>query len=157
RREDIPLLVTHLLRRHAAVDRLLAERFFPDGDPRNVPRVSPVLMKTLVQHPYTMHVRELDAILLRAALESRGRYVELSPDAPRAPPPAPVPAPAPVPVPTPAPVQAPAPAPPARELDAFAPEERARLVLLRTHGFRTAVCGRDPAYPGNRQTADFHM
>ncbi|EYF07726.1 sigma 54-interacting transcriptional regulator [Chondromyces apiculatus] len=147
RREDIPLLVTQLLRRHATVDPAIAERFFPDGDPRAAPRISPVLMEAFVQRHYTTHVRELDALLLRAVLEGRGRYVELPPalkghgdeaatsgarnardahDAPDAP-------------------------------DALTQEERARLALLRKHRFSPTACGRDPAYHGNRQRADLHF
>jgi hypothetical protein len=147
RREDIPLLAVHLLRRHAAADPVLADRFFPGGDPRGVPRLSPVLVRALVTHRYTTHVRELDAILLRAALGGCGRYVELSPDlagdlaidrAPARPPSQPS--------------SAPASAP-----STWSGDEQARLGLLRKHGFRPSACGRDPEYPGNRQTADLHL
>ena len=139
RREDIPLLARSLLRRRAAADQRIAERFFPEGDPGATPRVSPGLMQALVQHHYTTHVRELDALLLGAALGSRGKYVELGAamrhdlesraEPPRAP----------------------------DALASFSPEERSRLLLLRQHLFRPTVCGRDPAYPGNRQTADLHL
>ena len=138
RREDIPLLVTQLLRRHATADPAIAERFFPGADPRQAPRVSPVLMSAFVQHRYTTHVRELDTLLLRAVLEGRGRYVELPPElkgdvgqavtsSPRGAP------------------------------DALTQEERARLALLRKHRFSPTACGRDPAYQGNRQRADLHL
>ncbi len=134
RREDVPLLAVHLLRRHAAEDPTLAERFF-SGD---VPRVSPVLMEALVQHHYTTHVRELEAILVRAALDGRGRYLELGAEARRD-----------------------LHAPPTRKatapIDGLTLEESARLALLRRHGFSPAACGRDPDYPGNRQTADLHL
>ncbi|MDC0742810.1 sigma 54-interacting transcriptional regulator [Polyangium sp. rjm3] len=102
------------------------------------PRVSPVLMSAFVQRRYTTHVRELDALLLRAVLEGRGRYVELPPElkgdvgqavtsSPRGAP------------------------------DALTQEERARLALLRKHRFSPTACGRDPAYQGNRQRADLHL
>ena len=139
RRDDIPLLVVHLLRRHAAADPVLAARFFPDGDPRGAPRISPVLMLSLVQRRYTTHLRELETQILGATLEGSGRYLELPPTPPRA-------------------VEPDPPAPPAT--DALAPlpaETRAQLSLLRQHRFNPAAAGRDPAYPGNRQTADLHL
>src|SRR5262249_44059454 len=143
RREDIPLLAAHLLRQHAAEGPGTFRRFFPGEDLRAAPLVSPVLMEALVQHEYTTHVRELDAFLVRAALEGRGRYLELDPELraelKRAPPSS-------------AP-EAPRPA----ELAALTPEERTRLALLRRHRFSPTACGRDPAYPGNRQTADLHL
>jgi two-component system nitrogen regulation response regulator GlnG/two-component system response regulator HydG len=141
RREDVPLLVTHLLRRHAADGAGTFRRFFPGEDLGAAPLVSPVLMEALVRHTYTTHVRELDSLLVRAALDGRGRYLELGPDLRaelrRAPPPAPPPRP--------------------DELAALTPDERTRLALLRKHRFSPAACGRDPDYPGNRQTADLHL
>jgi two-component system nitrogen regulation response regulator GlnG/two-component system response regulator HydG len=139
RREDIPLLVVHLLRQHGRADARLAERLFPGGDPGGFPRVSPALLGALVQHRYTTHVRELETLLLRAALEGDGKYLELTPELRRA-----------------LEITRPA-APPAGMSEAFTADERARLALLRKHGFRPTACGRDPAYPGNRQTADLHL
>jgi DNA-binding NtrC family response regulator len=140
RREDIPLLARSLLRRRAAADRRIAERFFPEGDPESTPRISPGLMAALVQHRYTTHVRELDALLLGAALGSRGKYVELGAAMRRD-------------------LESRAQPQPttADALASFSPEERVRLLLLRQHLFRPTACGRDPAYPGNRQTADLHL
>jgi DNA-binding NtrC family response regulator len=87
RREDIPLLVIHSLRRFAQGDAQLARRYFPGGDPSAIPRVSPALIEHLVRHPYTTHVRELEAQLWRALSHSHGDTVTLwSPQA--APPPA---------------------------------------------------------------------
>lgn len=139
RKEDIPLLVAHLLRRHAATDPSIAGRFFPGDASKDMPLVSPVLIEALVRHTYTTHVRELDALLLRAALEGRGRYLELTPDVKQAflttlPPQALV-----------------------ENVDDFSAEERIRLLLLRRHRFSPTACGRDPEYPGNRQTADLHL
>jgi two-component system nitrogen regulation response regulator GlnG/two-component system response regulator HydG len=139
RREDVPLLVAHLLRRQAVADPSVARRFF-SGD---APLVSPVLMEALVQHAYTTHVRELDALLVRAILEGRGHYLELSPELSRDLQPD---------------ASAAAPErPPMEGLEALTPEEAKRLVLLRRHCFNPTACGRDPEYPGNRQTADFHL
>jgi hypothetical protein len=41
--------------------------------------------------------------------------------------------------------------------EVFTPDEQRRLELQRRHRFRAAECGRDPEYPGNRQTADLHL
>jgi two-component system nitrogen regulation response regulator GlnG/two-component system response regulator HydG len=135
RREDIPLLAAHLLRRHAEADPAIAERFFPNATPRARPRLAPALVRALVRHAYTTHTRELDALLITATIESTGRYVDLTDgvrrrlDAPAAP----------------------------RAGEAFTAEERRRLEMQRRHGFRATDCGRDPEYPGNRQTADLHL
>jgi two-component system nitrogen regulation response regulator GlnG/two-component system response regulator HydG len=143
RREDIPLLVAYLLRTHASKPDGFARRFFPEGDLMKAPLVSPVLMEALVLHGYETHVRELDALLVRATLEGRGRYLELGPAlkselekaaagrAPR--------------------VTA------APELADLTPEESRRLALLRKHRFSPTACGRDADYKGNRQTADLHL
>jgi DNA-binding NtrC family response regulator len=140
RREDIPLIVAHLLRRHAKSDRIVAERFFRNGDLRDRLSVSPLLIEALVKHRYTTHVRELDALLIRSAIEGEGRYVDPSPDLRRNLDVAPAP-------------------PPSRavELEGLSAAERARLSLLRRHRFSPTLCGRDPAYPGNRQAADLHL
>ncbi|HEU4410759.1 MAG TPA: sigma 54-interacting transcriptional regulator [Polyangiaceae bacterium] len=70
RREDIPLLARHALRRMADQDRRLAQRFFPDGDVSAPPRLGRSLIERLVRHPYTTHVRELAALLWQAVAES---------------------------------------------------------------------------------------
>jgi two-component system nitrogen regulation response regulator GlnG/two-component system response regulator HydG len=154
RREDIPLLAAHLLRRHAITESQLSGQHFHEGSPH--PRLSPALVSALVTHRYTTHVRELDALLLTALLESRGKYLELTAGVRRrlersteARPAAPV-APAAV-----AP-EAAAPEAAAPE-DPFTQEERLVLELQRKHRFRATDCGSDPGYPGNRQTADLHF
>jgi hypothetical protein len=103
-----------------------------------MPLVSPGLVEALVQHPYTTHVRELEALLVRAALAGRGRYLELGPELKRD-------------------LQAPPSRAPMEGLSGLLPEEQARLSLLRRHRWSPTACGRDPAYPGNRQTADLHL
>ena len=79
RREDIPLIAAHLLRHHSSNDPALARRLFGDGERRGVPSISPVLIEALIRYRYTTHVRELDALLIRSAIDSDGdgRYVEL--------------------------------------------------------------------------------
>jgi two-component system nitrogen regulation response regulator GlnG/two-component system response regulator HydG len=149
RREDIPLLAAHLLCRHASRDSQHSGRQLHDDAVH--PRLSPALVSALVTHHYTTHVRELDALLLTALLESRGRYLEFTPgvrrqlergaEARRVAPIAPEAS-------TPA---APTPA------DTFTQEERLVLELQRKHRFRATDCGSDPGYPGNRQTADLHF
>jgi len=72
RREDIPLIAAHLMRRIAREDPKLAKRFFPGGDPDAVPRMSLQLLRQLLSRPYTTHVRELEALLWRAITASEG-------------------------------------------------------------------------------------
>jgi len=71
RREDVPLLVRHLLVRAAAGDPEV-QRFVHAGQPR----LAPDLMAALMQHPLPMQIRELDALLWRCLAASRGDTVE---------------------------------------------------------------------------------
>lgn len=80
RREDIPLLVRHLLRRMAEKDPGLGRFFKPGPDPE--PRVTPAMMRTLLRHRYTTHVRELQALLLHAMSHTLGSYIDLCPGLP---------------------------------------------------------------------------
>lgn len=79
RREDIPLLAAHLLRRIAGGDPHLAHRYFPDGQVRAMPRVSLPLIEALVRRTYTTNVRELEALLWKAMAEGRGDTLDLWP------------------------------------------------------------------------------
>ena len=83
RREDVPLLVRHLLRRRAQRDLAIALRFFAPADAGGEPRVGPELLRALVTHRYRAHVRELEALLWRSSRTSRGGSLELT-DAVRA-------------------------------------------------------------------------
>jgi two-component system nitrogen regulation response regulator GlnG/two-component system response regulator HydG len=65
RREDVPLIVAHLLRQIARRDPAAAQRYFPEGDPEGWPRMTPRLAVALACWPYTTHVRELAALLWR--------------------------------------------------------------------------------------------
>ncbi|MFM7202194.1 MAG: sigma 54-dependent Fis family transcriptional regulator [Myxococcota bacterium] len=154
RPEDIPLIARHLAsRRWQALRR---------GEP-GTPTLTPRLISAFIQHRWSTHVRELDAMLLTAVLESPSRYLDVT-----------------------AGVQRLLSAEPradehradehrpethragqaskrflARENLAesvSAPEDESalRLRLLRAHAFSPAACGEDPGYPGNRQTADLH-
>jgi hypothetical protein len=105
-------------------------------------------VSALVTHHYTTHVRELDALLLTALLESSGKYLELTPGVRRRLEPS---------------TEARPSSPEASSLEASSPEdtftqeERLLLLLQRKHRFRPTDCGSDPGYPGNRQTADLHF
>lgn len=138
RREDIPLLTAHLLRRHATRDPSLAERFFPQGDVSAAPRLKPSFIEVLVLHTYTTNVRELDAMLLEAALSGKGPYLELPPSR--------------------ALHGTSAEAEAAPKSDGWlTSDESDRLRLLRRHRFSATLCGRDAEYRGNRQQADLHF
>ena len=76
RREDIPLLALHLLRRVAGEDEEVAARFM-DGD---VPRVAFALVRALMAHAYQTHARELDALLWRSICTSPGGELLLTPE-----------------------------------------------------------------------------
>jgi two-component system, NtrC family, response regulator HydG len=80
RREDIPLLVRHLLRRVAERDPGIRRRFFapaPEGTDIE-PRIAPALVRALLRHRYTTHVREVDAILWQALASSESDRLELT-------------------------------------------------------------------------------
>jgi DNA-binding NtrC family response regulator len=81
RREDVPLIARHLLRRHARKDAPIGVRFFAGWDgAQGEPRLTPALVRALVTHRYTTNVRELDSFLLRALVASRGSSLELPDD-----------------------------------------------------------------------------
>ncbi|MFO0547288.1 MAG: sigma 54-interacting transcriptional regulator [Polyangiaceae bacterium] len=69
RREDIPLLTAHLARRARERSPQLTSHFF---DASGAPRFSAELVEQLLHHPFTMHIRELDAMLWRAMATSAG-------------------------------------------------------------------------------------
>lgn len=76
RREDIPLLVRHMLQRMARQDNTIAKRFFRLENPELEPRLTPELTRRLVTHGYRTHVRELEGLLLTALMESSGRFID---------------------------------------------------------------------------------
>ena len=77
RRADVPLLVTHLLRRIAREEPQLA-RFL---EPRHqAPRLTTALVAALVNHPYGTHVRELETLLWEAMRRAPGDRLDLWPD-----------------------------------------------------------------------------
>lgn len=75
RREDVPLLVLHLLQGIARTDPEVAARWFDRTT--SLPRLTTRLVAALVAHPYRTHVRELLALLWRAIGECRGEDLDL--------------------------------------------------------------------------------
>ena len=82
RREDVPLLVRHLLRRIATRDPEAAGAFFNGPVATTSPRVGPALVRAFVQHAYSTHVRELDQMLWNAIARATGTRLELAGGAP---------------------------------------------------------------------------
>jgi two-component system response regulator HydG len=78
RREDIPLLVRHLLLLAAKATPELGARFVVHGGPRDEVRIEPELLEVLMSRTYETNVRELDAILWRAMGASTGDTVILT-------------------------------------------------------------------------------
>lgn len=84
RREDIPLLIRHLLRRAAGATPALEARYFdvtPGRPPE--PRLDPLLVEALVRHRYTHHLRELERLLWLSLTTSAATFVSLSPEVER--------------------------------------------------------------------------
>ena len=87
RREDIPLLIRHLLLERARLYPALGERLLrktPDG--RAEPRLSARLVDHLIRQPLPTNVRELRAILIRAINSSPDDKLTLPPEPPTSPP-----------------------------------------------------------------------
>jgi transcriptional regulator with GAF, ATPase, and Fis domain len=81
RREDIPLLARHLLRRAAVQDTAIGERFLEGWNGKTgEPRISIELMKALVMHDYTTNIRELDVLLWASLGSSPAGIAELTPE-----------------------------------------------------------------------------
>jgi serine/threonine protein kinase/DNA-binding NtrC family response regulator len=80
RREDIPLLFTHLLNEAAQSNPGIASRFFERrGGILAEPRIAPELMDTLLRHHYTLHLRELGRLMWIALSTSRDNVLSLTP------------------------------------------------------------------------------
>jgi len=85
RRDDIPLLVRHLLRRAATKSPEATRPFLasPAGSPPDL-RTKASLIEHLLRHRYTTHLRELDALLWRAMAMSKGDAIEWCAEVPQA-------------------------------------------------------------------------
>jgi transcriptional regulator with AAA-type ATPase domain len=77
RRADVPLVAVHLLRRITREEPHLAH--FLDPNTR-APRWTPRLLSALVGHPYTTHVRELEALLWEAMRRAPADKLDLWPE-----------------------------------------------------------------------------
>ena len=80
RREDIPLIMHHLLRQVAQEDPELGERFFAGWDGRGggQPRIAPDLVCGLLRHDYALNVRELQNLLWCALTTSPHSHLALT-------------------------------------------------------------------------------
>ncbi len=80
RLDDLPLLAAHLVRRIATDDEGLRRRLFDDGELERGPRITFRLLRRLMTHRYTTHVRELESLLWSAISASQdGRLDQLGP------------------------------------------------------------------------------
>ncbi len=77
RREDVPLLVNHLLRQIADEDPAVGARFFEDGKTDGTPRTSPALISALVRSHWHTNVRELKHLLWEAIAHTQSDTVSL--------------------------------------------------------------------------------
>ncbi|MFZ5439290.1 MAG: sigma 54-interacting transcriptional regulator [Myxococcota bacterium] len=80
RREDVPLIFDAMLRRVAASNPSVAQRFFARrlGELAE-PRVSPSLIARLVRHRYTHHARELDRLMWLAIQTAPDDFLGVTP------------------------------------------------------------------------------
>lgn len=76
RREDIPLLVRHILCEYRRKGDAEVARFFADDQPL----LHPLLIEYLLCHAYQTHVAEIGNLLGQAMALSRGRQIEACPD-----------------------------------------------------------------------------
>lgn len=77
RRADIPLLAIHVLRQITRDEPHLAKFLDPTT---GAPRFTPGLVSVLVGHPYTTHVRELEALLWEAMRRTSRDRLDVWPD-----------------------------------------------------------------------------
>jgi two-component system nitrogen regulation response regulator GlnG/two-component system response regulator HydG len=80
RREDIPLLARHLLRRALEKNPAIGV-FFDDQAEGPEPRLAPALMEILLRHEYSYDLRELERLLSVAVSTSPGRFIAATPEA----------------------------------------------------------------------------
>jgi two-component system nitrogen regulation response regulator GlnG/two-component system response regulator HydG len=78
RREDIPLLARHLLRKAAEQNPAIGPRFFPEDAPPHDPRIDPALVEHLLHRTFPANVRELETLLWSAMRGSPGDRVMLT-------------------------------------------------------------------------------
>jgi two-component system nitrogen regulation response regulator GlnG/two-component system response regulator HydG len=69
RREDIPLLVRHIVRRAARSGDEIARRLLPGGDPSAEPMIKLRVMRSLLLAPNDLNVRQLESTLWESLAE----------------------------------------------------------------------------------------
>ncbi|CAN5374196.1 hypothetical protein BH09MYX1_BH09MYX1_03620 [soil metagenome] len=84
RRDDVPLLIRHVLAKLARESADLRARFFEGTGDSPIPRIDPMLVDALLRHDYTHHLRELERLLWRAASTSQGDFIGLTPEVAKA-------------------------------------------------------------------------
>lgn len=80
RREDIPLLLRHLLFRAAETTPTVDHVFERKTGGLVEPRIDSMLVDGLVRHRYTLHTRELERLLWVALASSHGNFLALTPE-----------------------------------------------------------------------------
>jgi transcriptional regulator with AAA-type ATPase domain len=79
RREDIPLLIRHLLARFSLEAPDVSARFFERRGDALHAQIDPRLVEGLLRHEYTHHLRELERLLWLAVSTSSDDFVALTP------------------------------------------------------------------------------
>ena len=84
RRDDLPLMLADILRRTARDNPAIAARFFEyrKGELAE-PRLAPDFVVSLLRHPFTHHVRELERLVWLALGSAEADYIGLTPDVER--------------------------------------------------------------------------
>ncbi len=80
RREDVPLLVRHVLDRLAREMPDVAARFFEEKDGVRGPKIEPALVEGLLSHRYTHHLRELERLVWTSVSTSREGFLACTPE-----------------------------------------------------------------------------
>ena len=81
RREDIPLLLRHLLAAARRDNPRAVERFFErhEGGP-GAARIDPEVIEALLRHRFTLHTRELERLMWTSAATSPGDFLTVTPE-----------------------------------------------------------------------------
>ena len=81
RREDIPLLLRHLLAAARQDNPRAVERFFErrEGGP-GVARIDPQVIEALLRHRFTFHTRELERLMWTSLATSPGDFLTVTPE-----------------------------------------------------------------------------
>jgi DNA-binding NtrC family response regulator len=81
RREDVPLLLHHLVREATRTSPSIGERFFDQSaGVLTEPRIDPQLIEALLCHRFTHHLRELEMFMWVALSSSADAFIALTPE-----------------------------------------------------------------------------